>query len=417
MVYVLSIDEQPLMPIRRQGKVRRLLKEGKARVVRREPFTIQLLFETSNNVSHLALKIDTGSKYIGTGVTDDNACVYYASEVEIRNDIHTKMVRRGMYRRARRSRKLRYRKARFLNRRNSVKKDRFSPTMVSKYNSHQREIEFVKSILPITDLVFETGTFDTNLLNHTDEAFNRHWGYQKGPNYGYRNAQEACFNRDNYTCQCCKTKRGTLNAHHIIYQSKGGADTLDNLITLCVDCHKKLHRGELGEFELKLSGKRKGTLKHATQMNSIRVQLLKHYQEAIETFGFITKANREWLGLEKSHWMDAVSMGLNKKPIFLIDRIYKKKHVSKGQYQLYQGQNSTKKLPRGKVFGFLNRDIVRYRGQLYIIKGLINRCYCVLSDINGVEQKFNNPKTVKLSSLQRVSARSTTRCISQKVEN
>lgn len=95
MVYVLSIDKQPLMPIRRHGKVRRLLKEGKARVVRREPFTIQLLFETDNNVSHLVLKIDTGSKYIGAGVTDDNACVYYASEVEIRNDIHTKMVRRG----------------------------------------------------------------------------------------------------------------------------------------------------------------------------------------------------------------------------------------------------------------------------------------------------------------------------------
>ena len=138
MVYVLSIDEQPLMPIRRQGKVRRLLKEGKAKVVRREPFTIQLLFETSNNVSHLALKIDTGSKYIGAGVTDANSCVYYASEVEIRNDIHTKMVRRGMYRRARRNRKLRYRKVRFLNRRNSIKKDRFSPTMISKYNSHQR---------------------------------------------------------------------------------------------------------------------------------------------------------------------------------------------------------------------------------------------------------------------------------------
>lgn len=415
MVYVLSIDKQPLMPIRRHGKVRRLLKEGKARVVRREPFTIQLLFETDNNVSHLVLKIDTGSKYIGAGVTDDNDCVYYASEVEIRNDIHTKMVRRGMYRRARRSRKLRYRKVRFLNRRNSIKKDRFSPTMVSKYDSHQREIEFVKSILPIADLVFETGTFDTNLLNHAGEAFNRHWGYQKGPNYGYKNAQEACFNRDNYTCQCCKTKRGTLNAHHIIYRSKGGADTLDNLITLCVDCHKKLHRGELKEFELTISGKRRGNLKHATQMNSIRVQLLKHYPNAIETFGFVTKANREWLGLEKSHWMDAVSMGLNKKPTFLIDRIYKKKHVSKGQYQLYRGKNSNKKQPRGKVCGFLNRDIVKYRGQLYLIKGLISPCYCVLSDINGVEQKFKRPKTVKLSSIKRVSARSTTRCISQKI--
>lgn len=415
MVYVLSLDGKPLMPIRRYGKVRRLLNSKKAKVICREPFTIQLLFDTEENVSYLTLKVDTGSKYVGTGVTDNNACVYYASEIEIRNDIHTKMERRAMYRGARRNRKLRYRKARWLNRHNSIKQHRFSPTMISKFNSHIREVEYIRSILPISELVLETGTFDPSLLNHKDEAFNRHWGYQKGPNYGFKNSQEACFNRDGYKCQCCKTKKGTLNAHHIIYRSNGGADTLDNLITLCEDCHKKLHRGELHEFESKLVGKKKGRLKHATQMNSIRIQLLKYYPNAIETFGFITKANREWLGLEKTHWMDAVSMGLTTQPIFLVDRIYKKKHIAKGQYQLYQGQASDKKLPRGKVCGFLNKDIVEYRNQLYLIKGLMSAGYCKLSNIDGIEQKFENPKTVKLSDCKRVSARRTTRCISQKV--
>lgn len=176
-----------------------------------------------------------------------------------------------------------------------------------------------------------------------------------------------------------------------------------------------MHRGELREFESKLVGKKKGQLKHATQMNSIRIQLLKYYPNAIETFGFITKANREWLGLEKTHWMDAVSMGLTTRPIFLVDRVYKKKHIAKGQYKLYQGQNSDKKLPRGKVCGFLNRDIVEYRNQLYLIKGLMSIGYCKLSNIDGIEQKFENPKTVKLSACKRVSARRTTRCISQKI--
>ena len=415
MIYVLSLDRQPLMPISRHGKVRRLLNSKKAKVIRREPFTIQLLFDVKDNFSYLTLKVDTGSAHVGTGVTDTNACVYYASEVEIRNDIHTKMEQRAAYRRARRNRKLRYRKARWLNRKNSIKKDRFSPTIVSKFNSHIREIELIKSILPISELVLETGTFDCNLLNHQDEAFNRHWGYQKGPNYGFKNAQEACFNRDDYKCQCCKTKKSILNAHHIIYRSKGGADMLDNLITLCEDCHKKLHRGELQEFESKLVGKKKGQLKHATQMNNIRIRLLKHYPDAIETFGFITKANREWLGLAKSHWMDAISMGLTQRPIFLIDRVYKKRHIAKGQYQLYQGQNSEKKLPRGKVQGFLNKDIIKYKNKLYLIKGLMSSGYCKLMNINGVEQKFENPKTVKLNSIKRVSARRTTRCISQKI--
>lgn len=164
MVYVLSLDGKPLMPIRRYGKVRRLLNSKKAKVICREPFTIQLLFDTEENVSYLTLKVDTGSKYVGTGVTDNNACVYYASEIEIRNDIHTKMERRAMYRGARRNRKLRYRKARWLNRHNSIKQHRFSPTMISKFNSHIREVEYVRSILPISELVLETGTFDPSLL-------------------------------------------------------------------------------------------------------------------------------------------------------------------------------------------------------------------------------------------------------------
>lgn len=417
MVYVISKDGQPLMPIRRHGKVRRLLKRKKAKVVCREPFTIRLLVETESNVSDLTLGVDTGSSKIGCAVVTLKEEVLYLSEVKIRNDISSKMKRRSGYRRVRRARKTRYRKSRFLNRGNSIRKDRFNPTMISKINSHIREIEFIKSILPIKRLIIETGAFDTHLLKHEGEAFNRHWGYQKGQNYGFANSKSACLNRDNYTCQCCKAKKGTLHIHHIIYRSNGGADTLDNLITLCADCHKKLHRGELKDFESKLSGKKKGKLKHATQMNSIRVQLLKHYSEAIETFGFMTKENRQLIGLEKTHYNDAIviATGCLNKPKFLVNVVYKKICVAKNRYQLYRGQRSEIKLPRGKVKGFLNKDIVKYRGCNYLIKALMSRGYCVLMNIDGVTQRFENPKTVKLDSLRRISARSTTRCISQKI--
>ena len=271
VTYVLNKNGQPLMPIRRCGKVRRLLNSKKAMVVCREPFTIKLLFDTEENISNLTLGVDTGSSKIGTAVVDNNQVVLYISEVKIRNDVSTKMKRRSIYRRARRTRKLRYRKARWLNRHNSIKKDRFSPTMISKIDSHKREIEFIKSILPIKTLVLETGKFDVTLLDHKDEAFNRHWGYQKGPAYGYKNNHDAVLNRDNHTCQCCKIKNGTLHVHHIVYRSNDGSDKMNNLITLCEDCHKKLHDGELKDFESKLVGKRKGTLKYATQMNSIRI--------------------------------------------------------------------------------------------------------------------------------------------------
>lgn len=50
MVYVLSKDGQPLMPTNRHGKVRHLLKDGKAKVFKRCPFTIQLLYNTTSYV-------------------------------------------------------------------------------------------------------------------------------------------------------------------------------------------------------------------------------------------------------------------------------------------------------------------------------------------------------------------------------
>ena len=208
---------------------------------------------------------------------------------------------------------------------------------------------------------------------------------KRGPAYNYKNNHEAVLNRDHYTCQCCKTKKGTMHVHHIVYHSNGGSDKMDNLITLCEDCHKRLHDGELKDFESKLVGKRKGTLKYATQMNSIRCQLLKMYPEAIETFGYITKANRELSSLNKEHYNDAIiiACGCIPEPI-LNTKLYRKLHIAKGQYQLYQGQNSNKKLPKGKVYGFLNKDIVKYRGKLYVIKGLMSSGYCKLANIEIV---------------------------------
>ena len=170
MVYVLNQDGQPLMPTNRHGKVKHLLKQGKAKVVRRCPFTIKLLYESTNHTQNLTLGVDTGSGTIGTAVSDDNGNIVYMSKVVVRNDITDKMVQRAKYRRNRRNRKTRYRKARWLNRSNSIKKDRFSPTMVSKFHSHIKEIEFIKSILPITTLILETGQFDTHLMKNPSLA-------------------------------------------------------------------------------------------------------------------------------------------------------------------------------------------------------------------------------------------------------
>ena len=114
MVYVLNVNGVPLMPTDRHGKVRRLLKSKRARVVKRTPFTIQLLYDTPTYVQPLTLGVDAGSKHIGLSVSSENKEVY-AGQIEPRQDVSKKLDERRQYRRSRRNR-LRYRKPRFNNR-------------------------------------------------------------------------------------------------------------------------------------------------------------------------------------------------------------------------------------------------------------------------------------------------------------
>ena len=225
-VYVISKDGQPLMPTSRFGKVRRLLKNKKAKVVSRCPFTIQLLYEPKTEiVQEVVLGQDTGSKYIGAACVANNK-VLYQSEVALRDNIKKKMYNRRIFRKNRRQRKTRYRKPRFLNRTNSTKKDRLPPSVKSKVQSHIDEIEFCKKILPISKIVLEVSQFDTALMKNPaliSEKVKR-WGYQQGFDYGYASRREAILHRDNYTCQCCGKKHARLEVHHIIFRSLGGAD-------------------------------------------------------------------------------------------------------------------------------------------------------------------------------------------------
>ena len=119
-VYVISKTGQPLMPTQRFGKVRRLLKNKQAKVIRRCPFTIKLLYEPETEiVQEVILGQDTGSKHVGTACIGNDK-ILYQSQVQLRTDIKKKMDDRRSFRRSKRNRKTRYRKPRFLNRANST---------------------------------------------------------------------------------------------------------------------------------------------------------------------------------------------------------------------------------------------------------------------------------------------------------
>lgn len=413
MVYVIDKNGQPLMPTKRHGKVKHLLNEGRAKVVKRCPFTIKLLYDSPTHTQDLTLGVDTGSGTLGAAVyNEQNKDIVYMSEVVVRNDIAKKMKHRVQYRRNRRNRKTRYRACRFLNRHNSIKKNRFSPTMRSKFDSHSKEIEQIKKILPISRLILETGSFDPHLMKNPALADPnvRSWGYQKGPVYDYENIRAMILDRDDHTCQCChgKEKDPNLEVHHIRYRSQGGTDQPENLITLCHTCHKALHDGKIHP---KLEDKAMKGLKHATQMNSIRKQLLRRYPEAIETFGYITKANRYLLDVKKEHYYDACVIASGGKSFSVRCLLYKKKCISKGDFQQTKGSHSEQRVTVEKIHGFRKFDKVRYLGKEYFIKGRMSSGYAILMDIDGKKADFSlmpkGFKTPRLTNLIRIEARKT----------
>ena len=417
MVYVISKNGQPLMPSNRHGKISQLLDCGKAKVVRRCPFTIQLLYEPKTEVmQEVVLGQDTGSKHIGTACVG-NGKVLYQSQVELRNDIKKNMESRSSTRRLRRNRKTRYRPKRFLNRKNSTKLDRLPPSVRHKVQAHIDEIEFCKKILPISKIVLEVSQFDTALMKNPgliNEKV-RHWGYQKGFDYGFASRREASLHRDNYTCQICGKKHTRLEIHHIVFRSQGGTNDESNLITLCEECHAGIHDGKIV-----LDKKpKKMNLKHATHMSIIRSQLLKQYHEAIETFGFVTNENRNHLSLPKDHYIDACVIASSGEMFRPSNTIFYKRRVAKGDYQLTKGVRGEQSIPVGKIQGFRKFDKVKYLGEEYFIKGRMSSGFAILMDIFNNKIDFSDKpkgwKTPKLSNMQRIQARSSILCISQKI--
>ena len=145
-------------------------------------------------------------------------------------------------------------------------------------------------------------------------------------------------------------------------------------------------------------------------MNSIRCQLLKQYPEAIETFGYVTKANRLILGIEKDHHLDSCVIASQGLPITVkTSLLYLKKSVSKGDYRQTKGIRSEQPITTGKICGFRKYDKVKYFGKEYFIKGRKSTGYAVLMNINGEKADFSylprGRKTPKLSNCKRVAAR------------
>ena len=387
MVYVISKQGTPLMPTERFGKVRRMLKNSLAHVVRRIPFTIQLDYDTTDFTQPITLGIDAGSKHVGVSATTTEKELY-AADVELRNDIVDKLSTRREQRRTRRSR-LRHRKPRFDNRVSSKKNGWLAPSVENKVHTHMSVVKNVCKILPVSNIVLETASFDMQKIKRPDIQGEE---YQQGEQLGFWNVREYVLWRDGHVCQHChgKSKDTVLNVHHLESRKTGG-DAPNNLITLCETCHKAFHRGK---FELKI--KRGKPLRDAAFMGIMRwafyKRLKKEHPNVSMTFGYITKNTRITNNLPKEHYVDARCISGHPKAKPMGYYFYQKK-VRCQNRQIHKSnflKGGRKKLNQAPflVRGFRLFDLVSYEGIPYYVFGRRVSGYFDIRKLDGT--KANN---------------------------
>ncbi len=387
LVYVLNKDGLPLMPTHKLGKVRHLLKEGRAKIIKRNPFTIKLNYECNNYTQDVTLGVDAGSKHIGLSASAQKKELY-CSDVELRNDIVELLSTRRENRRTRRNH-LRYREPRFDNRAASKKEGWLAPSVKQKIDSHLKVIEDVYKILPISKIRIEVAAFDTQLLKAQEEGKTiSGTDYQQGEMFGW-NTREYVLFRDNHECQYChgKYKDKVLEVHHLESRKTGG-NTPNNLVTLCSSCHKKIHKGEIS-----LNIKRGIKYNDAAFMGIMRWSLynkLKELYPNVElTYGYLTKHKRIEKGLSKEHYNDAycIAANLDAKP--LDSHIYQKK-VRCHNRQIHKSnflKGGKKKLNQAPytVKDFRLFDKVKYQNTECFIFGRRTSGYFDLRKLDGTK--------------------------------
>jgi 5-methylcytosine-specific restriction endonuclease McrA len=315
-VFVLDTKKQPLNPVH-AGRARILLKEGKAAVFKRYPFTIMLKAAIEKPQVHpLRIKIDPGSQTTGIALVDDaRGEVVFAAEIVHRGEaIKHALDQRRAVRRGRRQRKTRYRKLRCTNRR---RKDGWiAPSLESRVANILTWVKRLRRICPIGALSLELVKFD---LQQMDNPKISGLEYQQGTLFGYE-IKQYLLEKWERACSYCGSKGVPLQVEHIQAKANGGTDRVSNLCLACDSCNKAKGTQDIRVF---LAGKpdllgrilaqARAPLKDAAAVNTTRWALYERLKQEglpIECgSGGLTKFNRTQRELPKAHWIDAACVG------------------------------------------------------------------------------------------------------------
>ena len=181
IVFMINQHGAPLMPCSPRT-ARKLLKAGKAKVISRQPFALQLLYGSTGYTQPIVMGVDCGAKHVGVAIISETR-VLAKGEIELRHDVSDLLTARCTLRRSRRSRKTRYRRSKFryhtkrvyhIKKKQWVKvpqtftsprpEDWLPPSIRSRLENTFRWIDRFMRFLPHALLSLEVGKFDVQKM-------------------------------------------------------------------------------------------------------------------------------------------------------------------------------------------------------------------------------------------------------------
>lgn len=315
-IFLIDTEKRPLNPIH-PAQARQMLRNGKAAIFRRFPFTLILKrAQPETLVDKLRIKIDPGAKTTGLALINDlTGEVIFAAELQHRGfEIRNALKSRSQLRRSRRSRKTRYRATRYKNRRR--KEGWLAPSLQSRVDNILTWVSRLRKFAEIGAISQELVNFDTQIMQNPEITGKE---YQQGTLAGYE-TREYLLEKWGRKCAYCDTENVPLQVEHICPQAKGGTNRISNLTLSCEKCNIKKGTKDIKDFLKKHPQRLNAILKQVKKplavtaaVNTTKYALLKSLAATglpVETgSGGLTKFNRTQQGLKKTHWIDAACVG------------------------------------------------------------------------------------------------------------
>ncbi len=366
MIFVIDANKKPLNMCH-PAKARKLLRDGKAAVYRKEPFTIILKKEVEDDVeARYRLKVDYGSRHTGLAILKGEQ-VCWLGQIEHRTDIKGLLDKRRRFRCRRRTANLRYRKPRFSNR--TRPEGWLPPSLESRVNNIRTFVRRLVRMLPLGAISYENVKFDIQKLMNPDISGVE---YQQGTLAGYE-VREYLSGKFGHKCCYCGIPEGEgrrFEVEHIVPKGRGGSNRISNLAWSCHDCNQakgNLTAEEYGHPEVQRQAEK--PLHDAAMVTATRWKVL----GVLESFGLpvecgtggLTHYNRAKRDIPKDHCYDACCVGkstpehlyFSAKVVHMITAVGRGKHC--------RTNVNASGFPRGylarqkRFFGFQTGDLVR----------------------------------------------------------